>query len=72
METLLKTILKAGEGMAKEDVLAIMDVAAKLSYLEWIKVSEAVEVAFKEKERQSRSSLKLDNTQRIKYFYRIP
>ena len=58
--------------MAKEDVLAVMEAAAKLTYDEWLKVSGAVEVAFKEKERRLRGQLKLEDTERIKYFYRIP
>lgn len=58
--------------MAKEDILKVMDAAAKLSYDEWLKVSGAIEVAFKEKERKLRNELKLDGTERIKYFYSIP
>lgn len=56
----------------KADVLAVMEAAAKLSFDEWTKVSDSITKAFHEKELKLHSGLKLDDTERIKYFYRIP
>ena len=58
--------------MEKANVLAIFEIASGLTYEEWAKVSLAVENAFKEKERKVKNGIKLEGTERIKYFYRVP
>lgn len=48
---------------------AVMIAAQELSFGEWLLVSKAITRAFAEKEHRQRSELKLQDTERIKYFY---
>lgn len=54
------------------EIEAVMNAAQKLSFEEWLKVSKAVTRAFVEKEHRARRELKLENSERIKYFLREP
>ena len=58
--------------MEKEKIEAVMNAAAELSFKEWLKVADSITKAFEEKERKSRSGLKLSDTDRIKYYFNIP
>ena len=58
--------------MEKEKIEAVMQAASELSYSEWLKVSQAITRAFEEKERRQRSELRLNGTDRIKYYFNIP
>lgn len=58
--------------MAIKDIEAVMEAAKNLSYDEWFKVSAAISRAFEEKEHTVRGGIKLDNSERIKYFYSEP
>ena len=54
------------------NVEAVINAAQNLSFEEWLKVSKAITRAFVEKEHGARRSLMLDNTERIKYFFKEP
>lgn len=54
------------------NVEAVINAAQNLSFEEWLKVSKAITRAFVEKEHCARHSLKLENTERIKYFFKEP
>lgn len=54
------------------NVEAVINAAQKLSFEEWLKVLRAITRAFVEKEHRARNELKLENTERIKYFFREP
>lgn len=58
--------------MEKEKIEAVMQAATELSFTEWLQVSKAITRAFVEKESRQRSQLKLDSTNRIKYYFNIP
>lgn len=55
-----------------KNIEAVMESALSLSFDEWLKVSKAITRAFVEKEHRARNELKLENTERIKYFFREP
>ena len=48
-----------------------MKAAVELSFKEWLKVADAITKAFEEKERKFRSDLKLNNTDRIKFYFNM-
>ena len=52
-----------------KNIEAVMNAALRLSFEEWKRVSKAITRAFVEKEHRQRSDLKLEGTERIKYFY---
>ena len=58
--------------MEKEKIEAVMQAASELSCSEWLRVSQAITMAFEEKERRNRSELRLNGTERIKYYFNIP
>ena len=58
--------------MALKDIEAVIDAAQKLSYDEWFKVSAAISKSFEESEHKMRGDIKLENADRIKYFYSVP
>ena len=56
--------------MADNKVIeAVMKAARELSFEEWLLVSKAITRAFAEKEHRQRKELKLQDTERMKYFY---
>lgn len=58
--------------MEKEKIEAVMQAASELNYSEWLRASQAITMAFEEKERRNRSELRLNGTDRIKYYFNIP
>ena len=54
-----------------KNVEAVMNAAQGLSFEEWIRVSKAITRAFAEKEHRQRNVLKLEDTRRIIYFYKM-
>lgn len=52
-----------------KSIEAVMEAALELDFDTWIKVSRAVTRAFAEKEHSARKELKLNDVERIKYFY---
>lgn len=52
-----------------KNIEAVMESALSLSFDEWLKVSKAITRAFEEQERRAREGLRLNNTERCKYFY---
>lgn len=52
-----------------KNIEAVMKAVQALSFENWIKVSKAITRAFAEKEHKARTNLKLEDTERIKYFY---
>lgn len=52
-----------------KSIEAVMEAALELDFDTWIKVSRAVTRAFAEKEHLARKELKLNEVERIKYFY---
>lgn len=58
--------------MEKQKIEAVMLAASELSYSEWLHVSRSINRAFEEKEMRQRSELKLNGTDRIKYYFNIP
>lgn len=51
------------------NIETIMNAAQGLSFEEWMKTSKAITRAFAEKEHSARKELKLNDVERIKYFY---
>ena len=67
-----KQEVEKGDSLEKEKIEAVMQAASELSYSEWLKVSLAITQTFDEKEHRQRSELKLNGTDRIKYYFNIP
>ena len=53
------------------NIEAVMDAAQVLSFEDWKKVSKAITRAFVEKEHKARTNLKLEDTGRMKLFYKM-
>ena len=54
-----------------KNIEAVMKAAQALSFEDWKKVSKAITRAFAEKEHKQRSELKLQDTERMKLFYKM-
>lgn len=52
-----------------KSIEAVMKAALELDFSTWLKVSRAVTRAFAEKEHRARKEMKLNDVERVKYFY---
>jgi len=54
-----------------EKIAAVIAAAKELNFEEWLKISQAITRTFEEQERLTRRKLKLSDSERAIYFYKM-